>query len=45
LCGHKYEGEELNTLYENFLIVANEKKEVNDEDLISLAVNLQILQR
>jgi 2-isopropylmalate synthase len=45
LLGHKYEGEELNTLYENFLIVADEKKEVNDEDLISLAVNLPVLHR
>ncbi|HLZ15719.1 MAG TPA: 2-isopropylmalate synthase [Cyclobacteriaceae bacterium] len=45
LLGHKYEGEELNTLYENFLIVADEKKEVNDEDLISLAVNLPVLNR
>lgn len=45
LLGYKYEGEELNTLYENFLIVADEKKEVNDEDLISLAVNLPVLNR
>jgi 2-isopropylmalate synthase len=45
LLGYKYEGEELNTLYENFLIVADEKKEVNDDDLISLAVNLPILDR
>ncbi len=45
LLGHKYEGEELNMLYENFLIVADEKKEVNDADLISLAVNLPVLHR
>src|SRR5882672_181142 len=45
LLGYKYEGEELNTLYENFLIVADEKKEVNDTDLISLAVNLPVLNR
>jgi 2-isopropylmalate synthase len=45
LLGYKYEGEELNTLYENFLIVADEKKEVNDADLLSLAVNLPILNR
>lgn len=45
LLGYKYESEELNTLYENFLIVADEKKEVNDEDLISLAVNLPVLSR
>ena len=45
LLGHKYEGEELNTLYENFLIIADEKKEVNDNDLITLAVNLPVLDR
>ena len=45
LLGYKYEGEELNTLYENFLIVADEKKEVNDNDLISLSVNIPVLHR
>jgi len=45
LLGHKYEGEDLNTLYENFLMIADEKKEVNDDDLIALAVNLPILDR
>jgi 2-isopropylmalate synthase len=45
LLGYKYEGEELNTLYENFLIVADEKKEVNNEDLIILATSLPVLNR
>ncbi|MBS1490537.1 MAG: 2-isopropylmalate synthase [Bacteroidetes bacterium] len=43
LLGHKYEGEELNTLYENFLLVADEKKEVKDEDLVMLAANMPVL--
>jgi 2-isopropylmalate synthase len=45
LLGHKYEGEDLNTLYENFLLVADEKKEVKDEDLMVLAANLPVLER
>jgi 2-isopropylmalate synthase len=45
LLGHKYEGEDLNTLYENFLLVADEKKEVKDEDLMVLAANLPVLAR
>jgi len=45
LLGYKYEGEELNTLYENFLIVADEKKEVNNEDLVALATSLPVLNR
>ncbi|HTH54616.1 MAG TPA: 2-isopropylmalate synthase [Cyclobacteriaceae bacterium] len=43
LLGHNFEGEELNTIYENFLIVADEKKEVKDEDLKVLAANLPVL--
>ena len=43
LLGHKFEGEELNTLYENFLLVADEKKEVKDEDLMVLAANMPVL--
>jgi len=45
LLGHKFEGEELNTLYENFLIVADEKKEVKDNDLLVLAANMLVLAR
>jgi len=43
LLGHDFKGEELNTIYENFLIVADEKKEVKDEDLKVLAANLPVL--
>ncbi|GHM99549.1 2-isopropylmalate synthase [Cytophagales bacterium WSM2-2] len=43
LLGHQLEGEELNTLYENFLLVADEKKEVKDEDLLMLVVNVPVL--
>ena len=41
--GYTFEGEDLNTLYENFLIVADEKKMVDDDDLKILIVNLPIL--
>jgi len=43
LLGYRFEGEELNTLYENFLIVADEKKMVNDGDLLILVANLPVL--
>lgn len=43
LLGHNFEGDELNTVYENFLIVADEKKEVKDEDLQVLAANIPVL--
>lgn len=43
LLGHKFEGEELNVIYENFLVVADEKKQVEDNDLISLAANMLVL--
>ncbi|HND44314.1 MAG TPA: 2-isopropylmalate synthase, partial [Cyclobacteriaceae bacterium] len=39
LLGHSVEGAQLNMLYENFLIVADEKKEVNDDDLLVLVNN------
>jgi len=45
MLGHHFEGEELNTIYENFLIVADEKKMVQDEDLMVLAANLPVLER
>ena len=45
VLGYKFEGEELNTIYENFLIVADEKKRVEDEDLIVLATNVPVLVR
>jgi 2-isopropylmalate synthase len=45
LLGYQFEGEELNTIYENFLLVADEKKEVKDEDLMMLVANLLVLIR
>lgn len=45
LLGHTVEGSDLNTLYENFLIVADEKKEVNDADLLILVSNQAVLSR
>ena len=43
LLGYHFDGEDLNTLYENFLIVADEKKMVGDEELMTLIANLPIL--
>lgn len=43
--GFKVEGAELDTLYENFLIVADEKKNVDDNDLITLATHAPVLDR
>jgi 2-isopropylmalate synthase len=34
---------ELDQLYTNFLVVADEKKNVNDEDLVALVANTPIL--
>ncbi len=45
ILGFKIEGVELDTLYENFLIVADEKKNVDDNDLITLAANAPVLAR
>jgi 2-isopropylmalate synthase len=45
LLGYKIEGAELDLLYENFLILADEKKQVNDQDLEVLAVNVPVLTR
>lgn len=45
LLGHTVEGSDLNTLYENFLIVADEKKEVNDADLLILVSSQAVLSR
>lgn len=45
LLGHHFEGEELNTLYENFLLLADEKKMVNDSDLKTLVANFEVLQK
>jgi 2-isopropylmalate synthase len=43
LLGYQPGKQELDTLYENFLIVADEKKKVEDDDLIVLASQMPIL--
>lgn len=43
LLGHHLDGEELNNFYENFLLVADEKKLVDDGDLIVLIANRLVL--
>jgi len=45
LLGYHFDGEELNTLYENFLIVADEKKMVGDDDLLKLVANAPVFSR
>lgn len=45
VLGHKIEGQDLDIVYENFLIMADEKKQVNDHDLEVLAVNIPVLAR
>lgn len=43
ILGYKFAGLELDTVYENFLVLADEKKNVEDKDLITLATNLPLL--
>ncbi len=43
LLGFKFEGSELNTLYENFLVLADEKRGIEDKDLVTLATNFALL--
>jgi 2-isopropylmalate synthase len=43
LLGFQPSKTELDTLYQNFLTVADEKKNVNDDDLMSLVANTPIL--
>ncbi|MBX2900234.1 MAG: 2-isopropylmalate synthase [Cyclobacteriaceae bacterium] len=43
LLGYNVAGDDLNTVYESFLVVADEKKEVNDGDLIMIVSNLPVL--
>lgn len=45
VLGHKIEGQDLDIVYENFLIMADEKKQVNDQDLEVLAVSIPVLAR
>ncbi len=43
--GYKIPGTELDAVYENFLIMADEKKEITDSDLEALAANIPVLMR
>jgi 2-isopropylmalate synthase len=43
LLGYQPNKAELDQLYDNFLVVADEKKNVNDEDLVTLVANTPIL--
>ena len=43
LLGYRTEGEELNNLYEHFLIIADEKKMVEDNDLTMLVTSHLVL--
>jgi 2-isopropylmalate synthase len=43
LLGYNPSKTELDTLYENFVVMADEKKNVNDEDLVTLVANTPIL--
>ncbi len=43
LLGHKVEGADLDHIYENFLIIADEKKNVTDNDLVVLVANTPVL--
>jgi 2-isopropylmalate synthase len=45
LLGYKFEGSDLDVVYENFLVVADEKRQVEDGDLITLASNIPVLVR
>lgn len=43
LLGYQVNKQELDTIYQHFLIVADQKKTVHDEDLITLCANTTIL--
>jgi 2-isopropylmalate synthase len=43
LLGYTFAGAELDTVYENFLILADEKRGIEDNDLITLATNFALL--
>jgi 2-isopropylmalate synthase len=43
LLGYQPNKTELDQLYDNFLIVADEKKSVNDEDLVAIVANTPLL--
>jgi 2-isopropylmalate synthase len=43
LLGYQVNKEELDIVYQHFLILADEKKTVHDDDLITLCANTTIL--
>ena len=43
LLGYTVAGEELNSVYESFLVVADEKKEINDGDLVTIVTSMPVL--
>jgi len=45
VLGYKIEGDELDSVYESFLAVADEKKEIGDADLITILTNRPLLAR
>jgi 2-isopropylmalate synthase len=45
LLGYHVAGDDLNTVYESFLVVADEKKEVNDGDLIMIVSSMPVLDK
>jgi 2-isopropylmalate synthase len=45
LLGYEVKGEELNTLYENFLVLADEKKQLENDDLHFLVANTPVMVR
>lgn len=45
LLGYTVAGEELNNVYESFLVVADEKKEINDGDLITIVTSMPVLSK
>lgn len=45
LLGYSVAGDDLNTVYESFLVVADEKKDVNDGDLIMIVSSMPVLDK
>jgi 2-isopropylmalate synthase len=45
ILGYKLENGELDSVYESFLAVADEKKEIGDEDLVTIFTNRPLLAR
>lgn len=45
VLGYKIEGDELDNVYESFLVVADEKKEIVDADLVTIMTNRPLMAR